>query len=177
MLLTFFSFGGCSGSDGSNYFVLQKVDARWSNGQLLATLHQSLALSSEARDALQHGVPLTVQMELLVKSSDGQSRVKNLLESYEIRYLPLSDRYQLTLPGGEEIKTFPRLRHLLSDLSLVRMSVRTGALPTGDYQLLVRTHMDKRKVPPPMRLPILFSPEWRHDSNWSAWPLVIQPQA
>ncbi len=177
LLCTFLVISGCNGSATEKYFTLQRVDARWSNGQLIATIHQNLVLSSEARRALRHGVPLTVQMELMIKNRQNHSRVMKNLESYEIRYLPMSDHYQLTLPGGNEIRTFPRLRHLLADLSSVTVSFSTGVMPAGDYELLARTRMDKRKIPPPMRLPTLFSSEWRHDSSWSAWPLEINPQA
>ena len=177
LLFTFTAIAACSGQEAPNNFSMQQVDARWANGRLMATLHQSLQLSNEARRALQHGVPLTVQVELVIRNSRDNIRVKTNRQTYEIRYLPLSNHYQLTLPGGHDIKTFPRLRHLLADLSSISLSFSTGVMPSGDYELLARTRMDKRKIPPPMRLPTLFSSEWRHDSDWSTWPLDIQPQA
>jgi len=176
-LFTAFAMTGCDRPAKETYFDLQQVDARWSNGILKATVHQKLALSSEARKALQHGIPLTVQMEMVIRNTSEQTRVKTNLDYYEIRYLPLSDHYQLTLPVGGEIRTFPRLRHLLADLSTIKVSFQTGVLPKGSYELMTRTRMDKRSIPPPMRLPTLFSSEWRHDSEWSAWPLEILPQA
>ena len=175
-LLSFFAIAGCGERASGKHFELQQVTTRWLNGNLNATLHQNLTLSSEARDALVHGVPLTVQMELLIRNKINQARVQGKLESYEIRYLPLSEHYQLT-PAAGETRTFRRLRHLLADLSTVNMNISTGVLPEGEYELLARTRLDKQKLPPPMRLPILISSEWRHDSDWSAWPLVAQPRA
>jgi len=180
LLLMFFAcvaITACSGEEAGNNFTTQQVDARWANGRLMATLHQQLLLSNEARRALQHGVPLTLQVELVIRNGRDKTRIRKNQQTYEIRYLPLSNHYQLTLPGGHDIKTFPRLRHLLADLSLISLSFRTGVMPSGDYELLARTRMDKRKIPPPMRLPTLFSSEWRHDSDWSTWPFEIQPQA
>jgi len=168
---------GCDRPATDHYFEMERVEASWSNGTLQATIHQKLTLSAAAREALQHGVPLTLQVEMVIRNTSGHTRVKSSLKSYEVRYLPLSDHYQLTLPGGMEIQTFPRLRHLLADLSTVRLSVHTGVLPEGSYELLTRTHMERRTFPPPMRLPTLFSSEWRHDSEWSAWPLQISPLA
>jgi hypothetical protein len=176
-LLTALTVSGCDRSSSENFFDLQQVDARWSNGFLQATVRQKLSLSAEAREALQHGVPLTVQMEMVIRNTSGQTRVKSKLDHYEVRYLPLSDHYQLTLPGGSEVRTFPRLRHLLADLGTVRVSLQTGALPAGSYELLTRTRMDKSSIPPSMRLPTLFSSEWRHDSDWMSSPLEIVPQA
>ena len=177
VLLGIFTIGGCERQPDGNYFKVRQIDATWSNGQLKATLQQELKLSSDARDALVHGVPLHVQIEMVIRNSSDQVHLKEILDNYEIRYLPMSEHYQLTLPGGGEVRTFPRLRHLLSELSTVKLSFSTGVLPAGEYELLARTRLDKRKMPPPMRLPALFSPEWRHDSNWSARPLVIEPPA
>ena len=176
-LLCLCAISGCARDAAGNRFELQQVNASWSNGQLKATLRQNLTLSAEARDALVHGVPLTIQMELIIRNTGDQTRVDNSLERYEIRYLPLSDHYQLSLPGGTDVRTFPRLRHLLSELSTVSLFIKTGALPAGEYELLARTSLDKQKMPPPMRLPVLFSSAWKHDSDWSSWPLDIQPQA
>ncbi|MCH8228575.1 MAG: DUF4390 domain-containing protein, partial [Proteobacteria bacterium] len=47
----------------------------------------------------------------------------------------------------------------------------TGDLAEGSYELLARTHLDHKKMPPPMRLPMLFSAQWQHDSDWTVWPV------
>jgi len=169
--------GGCEQQTSGQRFDIQQVELRWTNGQLNVSLQQSLLLSNEAQKALDNGVPLTFEVELVLRNTANQTRVNESLERYQIRYLPLSRRFQLTLPGGEEIKTFPRLRHLLADLGNLRISIRTGALPEGNYELMARSRIDKRKMPLSMRLPTMFDSEWKHDSNWSSWPLEIGPQA
>jgi hypothetical protein len=169
--------GGCDEQSRWQRFEIQNVELRWSNGRLNAELHQELEFSTEARDALQHGVPLTLLVELIVRNTANQIRAGESLEHYEIRYLPLSKRFQLTLPGGDEIRTFPRLRHLLAELANLRLVIRTGALPEGSYEVLTRISLDRRKMPISMRLPTMFDSEWKHDSHWSSWPLEITPQA
>lgn len=166
---------GCSDS-GSNRFEVNQVDAQWNNGWLSLSFDQKLTLSSEARRALVHGVPLTIALELSLRDTSQQTLIAGKTARYEIRYLPLSDRYQLTSPDST-IKTYPRLRHALSQLSRPEVLFKTGALPGGNYELLVRTHLDQRKMPPPMRLPVLLSADWQHDSKWSSWPLLIEPGA
>jgi hypothetical protein len=175
-LLGIVSLAGCGSQTAGNHFELNQVAANWSDGYLNATLHQTLTLSREAREALVHGVPLTLQTELIIRNTGDGTRQEMNIESYEIRYLPLSEHYQLTAAGADEVRTFRRLRHLLADLSIVSLSFTTGVLPAGDYELLVRTRLDQRKIPPPMRLPVLFSSEWRHDSDWSAWPIHVRPR-
>ena len=170
-LLIFVLIAGCAQQADDRLFELGQVDTNWSNGQLNVTVHQELMLSSEARDALVHGVPLTLQLELLIRHTGSRTPVKENSYNYEIRYLPLIGHYQLTQPGAVEIRTFPRLRHLLAELSTVKQSFSKGDLPEGNYELMARTHLDKKKMPPPMRLPILFSAQWRHDSDWTMWPV------
>jgi hypothetical protein len=171
ILLIFVLLAGCTRPADDRYFELGEVDTNWSNGRLNVTVHQKLTLSSEAREALVHGVPLTVQLELLIRQTGSRNPVKENIYNYEIRYLPLINHYQLTQPGAAEIRSFPRLRHLLAELSTVKQSFSKGDLPEGSYELMARTHLDQKKMPPPMRLPMLFSTKWRHDSDWTIWPV------
>jgi hypothetical protein len=171
LALTLVLIAGCVQQADDRHFELGQVDTHWSNGQLDVTVHQKLMLSSEAREALVHGVPLTLQLELIVRHSGSRTPVKKNTYSYEIRYLPLTSHYQLTRPDTLEIRTFPRLRHLLAELSTVKHSFSRNDLPEGSYDLMARTHLDQKKMPPPMRLPMLFSAQWRHDSDWTVWPV------
>lgn len=176
-LVVFLALTACNGGDSAGRFKLSQVEAKWENGRLDVRFEQKLKFSEEARNALEHGVPLTVEVELILKDSSSQTRVGNAAENYEIRYLPLSEHYQVSRLQEDMVKTFPRLRHVLAELTNVELSVDTGALPAGEYELLARSHLDHNRMPPPMRLPALFSSEWNHDSTWTAWPLAINPEA
>jgi hypothetical protein len=170
-LLTFVLIAACARKADDRRFELEQVDTKWSQDQLDVTVHQKLVLSSEARMALRHGIPLTLQLELLIRQIGSRTPIKKGIYTYEIRYLPLIEDYQLTRSGAVDIRTFPRLRHLLAELSTVKQSFSTVDLPHGSYELLARTHLDQKKMPPSMRLPMLFSGQWRHDSNWTLWPV------
>lgn len=167
----------CSDQAANQRFELTRIDAEWSNGKMDVVCEQRLALSNEAREALIHGVPLTIDLELSLRDTSSQIRVASQTSSYEIRYLPLSDHFQLTEAGTQSMNTFPRLRHVLAALSRLQVSIDTGVLPSGDYELLARTRLDQKSMPPPMRLPVLLSAKWRHDSSWSSWPLEVKPGA
>lgn len=176
ILLLVFATGiisGCDREARAERFEIEGVALNWSNGRLKADLRQKLVLSSEVQEALQHGVPLTVEIEMILRNTGDQTRIRERQDRYEIRYLPLSDRFQLTPPGGEDIRTFARLRHLLANLSNLRIEIRTGPLPEGNYEVLARSRIDQRRMPTSMRLPTMFDPNWRHDSHWSSWPLDI----
>lgn len=179
-LLTALLLGGCGPAPEGGRFDVEQLDVNWSLGHLEVHFTQRLQLSPEARDALQHGVPLTVGVELVLRDAHTQNRVLRERSFYEIRYLPLSEHYQLARiadDGQDEVRTFPRLRHALAELSDLRLSVETGALPGGEYELLARSYLDKHRMPPPMRLPVLFSPHWTHESAWKSAALEIEPGA
>lgn len=174
-LLATTALAACAGGDQGGRFEISDVQTHWSNGRLSVRFRQDLSLSGEARNALAHGVPLTVGVELVLRDSGNRTRVHRNESRYEIRYLPLSERYQLSDPVTQSIQTFPRLRHALSELGSLQITFETGALPGGEYELLARSFLDKRRMPPPMRLPALFSPRWQHESHWTTWPLNIEP--
>ena len=175
--LVLLTLSACSEPHQGGTFEINGVDARWASGRIDIHLDQDLQLSEEARRALRHGVPLTLEVELVLRDARTQTRVQQHNSLYEIRYLPLSERFQLSGPQQEDARTFPRLRHALSDLGRLDVSFETGVLPSGEYELLARSFLDKSRMPPPMRLPVMFSREWNHESDWTSWPLVVEPGA
>lgn len=167
----------CSDSQPRGEFEVEHVNARWSNGYIAVDYRQRLKLSPEAQKALIHGVPLTIETEMILRDTRTQTRLKRNRTRHEIRYLPLSEHYQLSTPDGSEVRTYPRLRHALAALGRADFAFDTGVLPGGEYELLVRSYLDKNAMPPPMRLPALFSSRWDHESNWTSWPLHVEPGA
>jgi len=172
-LICLLALTACSGSGQGGRFEVLGVETSWSEGRLAVRAERSLTLSSAARNAREHGVPLTIETELSLHELGKRTRVARQTDRFEIRYSPLSDHYQLSRPDGGAVLTFPRLRHVLAELSRMELSVQTGALPAGEYELQIRTRLDRMSMPPPMRLPSQLSAEWQHDSSWTAWPFAI----
>jgi len=177
LLAALLALGACTDPVAENRFQLTRIVSTWTNGQLYVLSEQKLSLSDEARNALNHGVPLTLELELSLRNTANHIRVGEAISRYEIRYLPLSGYYQLAFLETGKVKTFPRLRHVMAELSRLNVSVETGVLPAGDYELLARISLDQDKMPPPMWLPVLLSAKWRHDSSWTSWPIRIDPGA
>lgn len=169
--------GGCDSSATGGQFEISAVDARWASGRLDVRCEQSLRLSEAARSALGHGVPLTVELDLVLRRAVNQAELARNRWDYEIRYLPMSEHYQVSRLADGQVRTYPRLRHALAGLGRLELSIDTGALPAGDYELLARTRLDRGRLPPPMRLPVLFDSQWAHASPWTSWPLVIDPES
>jgi hypothetical protein len=171
------AFGGCSKGSAAGAFAVDEVQASWANGRMNVSYRQNLKLSPEAQTALIHGVALTVETEMILRVADTKTRVARHRSRYQVRFLPLSEHYELSRQDNDELRTYPRLRHALAAIGNSRVTFETGALPRGEYELLVRTYLDKQTMPPPMRLPALFSSRWRHESDWTTWPLTIEPGA
>lgn len=177
LLLIGIALAACSDPAADDRFEVTRVQSDWTNGSLHVTTEQQLSLSDEAKNALVHGVPITIELDLFLRYAGDQSHIGEEKRSFEIRYLPMSGYYQLTFLKTALVRTLPRLRHVLAELSRLEVDVETGVVPAGNYELLARIRLDQNSMPPPMRLPVLLSAKWRHDSSWTSWPLQIEPGA
>ena len=169
-----FFLAGCSEKSTVGYgFTIKEVSVNQAYQSLDVRLQQNLVLSQQAREALEHGVTLTVRLELELRNDEHLIVTQRDARQFQFRYLPLSERYQLSEDGTEELQTFSRLRHLLAEVDNLNVHISTGPLPSGNYELRTRIRMDESHLPTPMQLPALFSSQWQHDSEWSVWPFKV----
>ena len=164
---------GCERTQVDYGFKIDSVTLQPAYQKILASFSQELKLSRDAVEALHNGVPLTVRLEMELRDSTTLTLLADDIRRFEIRYLPLSQNYELRAPGDGSAQNFPRLRHVLSELSSVNITLGTGALAPGRYEFRTRIRLENGRLPAPMRLPALFSAQWRHDSEWSTWPFDI----
>jgi hypothetical protein len=169
-----FFVAGCDQQGPVNYgFSINNVNVNRAYQSLNVRLQQDLELSEQAREALEHGVTLTVVLEMELRNENNMIVAKKDSNRFQISYLPLSERYQLASEKTGGMKTYPRLRHWWAAMDDLDVPVSTGPLPPGSYELRVRVRLDERSLPAPMQLPAWFSSQWRHDSEWSVWPFEI----
>lgn len=171
LLVVCWALTGCRGGADDYGFAINNVSIRQSHQSLVINLNQELDLSQQARSALQHGVTLTIRLDLELRNDAHIIVARRLVRRFEIRYLPLIERFQLATDGTDNVKHYPRLRHALVAIDRMNIKFPTGALPPGNYELRARVLLDENRLPAPMQLPALFSPQWRHDSEWSVWPV------
>ncbi len=136
-------------------------------------LAEQLELSQKAREALRNGVTLTFKLELELHSGKNLIAIKRVGRLFQLRYLPLSQRYQLVSGVPPTLKTYSRLRYAVAQLDTLDVKFPSGPLPPGDYELRARIRLDQSRLPAPMQLPAWFSAQWRHDSGWSVWPFTV----
>jgi hypothetical protein len=161
---------GCGDRSGDFGFTFTDVESRVAGQLLNVELRQELSFSAEARNALENGVPLHLEVRAELDTSRNTVMV---MRRFEIRYMPLSNHFQLSSDQPASVRTFPRLRHALAELSEIELKMPLQGVAAGDYQLRTRCFLEKRKLPAPMRLPAWFAPNWQHDSGWQSWPVSI----
>ena len=134
-------------------------------------------LSSDAREALEAAVPLTVQLEVEFINSRwfwGGENVGNLRQSYQLQYHSLSERYIVRNLNSGEQSTFATLFSALNDLGrITRLPLIDAALLDSDqnYDVRIRALLSTEDMPGPLR----FLAFWRRDvaqsSGWYRWQL------
>lgn len=155
----------CAPDDPSFGIRVSDIEASQRAGKLAINARQNVRLSDDAISALRHGVPLRFRVDLALNPDNGG--VERQWFVYEVRYLPLSDHYQLSGPlPGDMPRTFPRLRHALAALGEIDLRLNEPFEDIGPYRLSLRSRLDRSALPGPMQLPAFLSSQWRLDSGW-----------
>lgn len=164
---------GCGLVGGPTRFEAYEVEVAARGPRVQATVGHKLQLSRAARRALHNGVPLVLRLNLELQGANEVAPAATRQETFEIRYLPMSERYELLSPERGERRTYPRLRHVLHRLSRIDVAFDDLVLPDGPYEARTRLRLDRASLPAPMQLPSVVYRTWRHDSEWSRWPFRI----
>jgi hypothetical protein len=147
------------------------------NAQLLAfgdgaqlELGLDCRLSGPMQDALDHGIPITFAID--VRAGSWGSTVR-AAPRVELRYFPLSRRYQLRSGSTDDVRSFATQAWLVAALGSLRINLPPAfaRLPT-DANLRVRAAIDPTALPGALRLPALFEPAWQLGSADSSWPVA-----
>ncbi len=164
--------GGCTQTPepANGHLAVRNLSLSWQQ-QLYVQAGLELGLSEATIDALRSGVPLTISVDFrLGRRYSGWAReLRTQSYHWRIRYLPLSEHYALENPITNSTENYQRLRTLLTALrvpSWYATQVEMDEIVDNKYQMQVRTRLNRLQLPPPLRLPALFSAEWRLSDRW-----------
>ncbi|TCO43328.1 DUF4390 domain-containing protein [Dokdonella fugitiva] len=130
-------------------------------------------LSGPMQDALDHGIPITFAID--VRAGDWPHVQARATRAIELRYYPLSRRYQLRVGDSDDVRSFATQAYLVSALGSLRMGLPEAfARLAPDTPLHVRAAIDPTALPGALRLPALFEPAWRLASADSTWPAATR---
>lgn len=134
-------------------------------------------LSTEARAALDAGVTLTLDTEVEFLRQrrfwfDPQEAV--LLQSYELQYHALTERYLVVNLNTGEQSSFATLFSALNSLGrITQLPLIDAALlePDASYDIRVRAVLSTEGIPGPLRLLAFWRRDWSLESEWYTWQL------
>lgn len=137
----------------------------------------SYRFSGAVLDALENGVPLTIEVQIEVSRSRWywmDEEVAELGQFYLLQFHALSRRYLLTSLNSGAQRSFSSLD------SAIEVMGRMQDLPLLDKKLLksdtgytvrMRARLDIESLPSPLRPVAYLSDEWRLVSEWYEWSL------
>ena len=136
-----------------------------------------LILSDDALDALNSGVPLTIELEVEVIRVrglwlDAQDAVLSFM--YELEYRPLSQRYLVRNLNSGDQDSFSTLYSALNNLGRIQglPVIDDALLEAGSaYRLRLRARLSTRQYPAALRLLFFWRSEWQLQSEWYEWTL------
>jgi hypothetical protein len=131
-------------------------------------------LSGPMQDALDHGIPLTFRVTMDATHSRLAGSDAHSEQRIELRYFPLSRRYQLRdLDAPADLRTFATPGYLLAGLTSLRLPLPStfGAISRG-ATLRIGAALDTTALPGALRLPAVFEPAWQLSAAEYAWQPV-----
>jgi len=136
-----------------------------------------LAIPDDARKAIDAGLTMRLDYEIeiaRVRAYLPDDGIASLVQTYEVRYHALSQRYLLRNLNTGEQQDFGTLSAALERLSDVRGlpvidADLVGAGPT--YEVRIRAVLDMGTVPDALSWLLFWTDDWSASSKWYTWTL------
>ena len=159
------------------YFEVRSASSELIDGVHILDARLQLVLSSEALNALNSGVPLTIELQLQVirvrrfymDALDAELSVRFTLE-----YRPLSQRYIVRNLNSGDQDSFATLYSALNNLGRIEdLPVIDDALLASGrpYRVRARVMLQTQQYSAPLRLLFFWRSEWQLQSDWFEWTL------
>ena len=159
------------------YFEVRSAATVLESGVHNLDARLQLVLSTEALEALNSGVSLTIELQMLVIRSRRllpDSTDAELAVRYELEYRPLSQRYIVRNLNSGDQDSFATLYSALNNLGRVQMlPIIDDALllPGRDYRVRLRAMLQTQQYPAPLRMLLFWRSQWQLQSEWYEWSL------
>ncbi len=159
------------------HFEVRRASAEVVEGVYYLNADIEYRLSQAAREALESGVPLTVELQIEVTRKRRllpDPDVAALRQKYQLQYHALSERYIVKNLNSGEQESFPTIGSALDRLGRVEgLPILDEALLDDDkpYEIRLRAGLDLREFPGPLRLLVFWLDEWQLVSEWFTWQL------
>lgn len=136
-----------------------------------------LPIAPAVKQGLADGVPLSLQVELLIERERRllpNANVAELTQRYLLQYNAVSARYVLRNVNSGEQESFATVEDALTRMSNVRNVpvLDKSFIETGPhYEANVRVKLDYGAVPMTVRILMFWVNDWHRESEWYTWTL------
>jgi len=156
-------------------FGVESAETRLDGETYVLDARIRYGFSDLALEALDNGVPLTIELHIQVRPKGAWIWDDNLLDRrlrYAIRYKPLSERFlvsQLPGEGGRSFVTRDAAIAALGELRGLPLIGATSLDPDTDYEVHLKAELDIEELPLPLRPMAYLRPAWKLSTGWTRW--------
>jgi hypothetical protein len=169
-------FAGLACGDGlDGRFEVRSADLELKDGVFHLNARLELPISDAVRQGLAQGVPLSLEVDLVIKQVRQllpNSAVAELTQHYRLQYNAVSAHYILRNDNSGQQESLATLEEALEQLSQVRgVPVLDRSLISAErrYEASVRGKVDYGTVPLSMRVLMFWVGDWHRESDWYTW--------
>ena len=158
-------------------FRVSELSAKQQDGFFVMQAELVYDFPERPLEALQNGVPLTLEVDVQLRRAGAWLWEKDLLDvrlRYQIRYHALASTYQVLDLQSESLQDFVTLESALAALGKIPAFplIGTEELQAGEsYVLSVKAQLDIESLPLPLRPMAYITPSWNLASERKKWRL------
>ena len=158
-------------------FSVSRGETRLVEGFVVLDARIEYVFSEAALEALDNGVPLTLDVHIKVQKSNAwlwEQRELDRHLRFLIRYHTLAQLYQVVNLDADTQQNFVTREAAitaLGEILSVPLMKNADLKPEEDYVVKLRTTLDIEALPLPLRPLAYLSPGWNLASEWRTWRL------
>jgi hypothetical protein len=170
--------GGASAQDDPGHFEVRSASVELAANVYYLNARIEYRLSTDARGALESGVPLAIRLEIELLNRRPMwmdTEAASLTQLYELEYHALTERYIVRNLNSGDQDSFATLFAALNFLGRIdRLPILDVPLvdPERTYDIRIRALLDTEQLPGPLRLLAFWRRDWSLGSEWYRWRLA-----
>jgi hypothetical protein len=159
------------------YFDVRSATTILDQKNYLLDARLQLFLSDEALNALNSGVPLTIELNIEIIRSRRflpDAKEDELQFQYELEYRPLSQRYIVKDVQGDTQDSYATLFSALNKLGKVQdliLTQNSSLDPQANYRFRLQALLSTKQYSAPLRMLFFWRNQWDLKSEWFEWQL------
>jgi hypothetical protein len=163
--------------DDPGRFEVRSANATLEGGVYYLDARLEYRLSTDARAALESGLPLMIRLEIELLHRRPfwvDTETARLEQLFEVEYHAVTERYIIRNLNSGEQASFATLFSALTVLGRIdKLPLIDVSLldPDNQYDVRIRTALDTEQLPGPLRLLAFWRRDWSLASEWFRWRL------